>query len=199
MANLLPHVDLYFPGTSKVMAKLFFRTTLATVQFKEDPLSPLSLTPICFLYLEVFYWIKGKPFLFNNELMQFEPDEVNCLDWIAYRQMYREILFTADIVDSLPASLEKPNQSDDMIDAMGAHIRLHTFDEYKYDTQLEKKIIDKLDLPALENSLNEAVRIENYEAAAHIRDKIESKNYVIFESKGRLLIRRPQPPKGDSF
>jgi len=169
MANLLPYVDLYFPNTTKVMAQLFFRRVAEKVKFQENDLSPLSLTPICFIYLEVLYWPKGKPFMFNNELMQFEPDEVNCLDWIAYRQMYREILFTADIVDSLPASTKKPY----LPDVFGFALRQPFFEGDTDEHQLEKKIIDQLDLPALENSLNEAVRIENYEAAAHIRDKIK--------------------------
>jgi protein-arginine kinase activator protein McsA len=47
-----------------------------------------------------------------------------------------------------------------------------------------------MDITALENSLNQAVRLENYAAAADIRNKIEAKGHDIVECHGRLLIRR---------
>ena len=187
MANLLPHVDLYFPGTSKLMAKLFFRSTTEAVQFTEDKLSPLSLCPLCCIYLDVLYWPKGKPFLFNNELLHFAPAEVKCLEWIDYRQLYREILSLTNIVKEEPEETIKSIQTDH-IDALAYSIYGLKFDFSKPDLETEKKIIDQLDLPALENSLNEAVRIENYEAAAYIKKRIEDKDYSILEGNNGVLI-----------
>lgn len=148
MANLLPHIELHFPGKDKVLARLFFRTTMDTVQFKTKSIGPLAVSPISFIYMGNIYWQRGKPFLFNNEVNEFSPKEIYCLEWIAFKLLYQEILTAANIIESNPG------------EAAG-------------NSQMENKIIDKLDLPALENSLNEAVRIENYEAAAHIRDKIK--------------------------
>jgi transketolase N-terminal domain/subunit len=62
----------------------------------------------------------------------------------------------------------------------------------------ENKIKELLDINALENHLNQAVRIENYAAAADIRNKIEAKGYNIVECHGRLIIRLGSPlaPEG---
>lgn len=186
MANILPHVDLYFPGTSKLMAKLFFRSTAEAVQFTEDKLSPLKLAPLCCIYLDVLYWPKGKPFLFNNELLHFAPAEVNCLEWIDYRQLYREILELSNIVKPDP-------KSDHHIDALAYSIYGLKFNFSKSELETEKKIIDQMDLPALENSLNRAVRIENYEAAAYIKSKIEGRDHAIIEYQGKLKISKKVP------
>jgi hypothetical protein len=192
MANLLPNIELHFPGTSKVLARLIFRTVLETASFTTKSIGPLEVLPLSFIYLGNMYWQKGKPFLFNNEVNEFSPKGIYCLEWIAFKLLYREILIAADIVHSLPAYSEKLKLSDDMIDALAvaANISSQRFAEYKFESQPENKIKDKLDLPALENSLNQAVRNENYEAAADIRNKIEARQHVIIETKGRLLIRR---------
>lgn len=187
MANLLPHADIYFPGTSKVMAKLFFRTTLQAVQFKTKSIAPLNHFPISIIYQDALYWQKGKPFLFNNEVSKFAPEEIFCLELTAFRELYKNILITANMIK--PDFGEALQDKCTLIDGRG-------YIMYAFETtgrQLEKKTVDELDLPALENSLNEAMRDENYQAAARIKNKIIARGHVIFESKGKLLIRRPQP------
>lgn len=192
MANILPNRDIFFPGTTKLLAKLFFRSVV-TVDLKES--YSCGVLPISFLYLDHLYWIKGNPFIFNNELKEFQPAGVHILEVSAYKQLYKEILELGDVIKPTPI---RPDQSSNhMIDALGYSLLGLKFDFSKPEIETEKKIIDQLDLPALENSLNEAVRIENYEAAAHIRNKIEGKDYIIFEDSGRLKIRRRNPLAGD--
>ena len=58
---------------------------------------------------------------------------------------------------------------------------------------LEKYILDQLHYFALENALNEAVSIENYEAALYIKNKVEARGYLIIEDGTRLKIRYKKP------
>jgi len=57
----------------------------------------------------------------------------------------------------------------------------------------EKYILDQLHYFALENALNEAVAIENYETALYIKNKIEARGYLIIEDGNRLKIRYKKP------
>ena len=162
MANLLPNIKLHFPGTSKVLARLSFRSVLETESFTTKGTGPLAVLPLSFIYLGNMYWQKGKPFLFNNEVNEFSPKGIYCLEWIAFKLLYREILITANILEPDPREANGPGK-------------------------LENKTMDKL--VVLENSLNQAVRLENYEAAAELRNKIEAKGHDIVECQGRLVIR----------
>ena len=163
MANLLPNIELHFPGTSKVLARLSFRSVLETASFTSKGTGSLSVLPLSFIYMGNMYWQKGKPFLFNNEVNEFSPKGIYCLDWLAFRLLYREILVAANILKSNPSE---------------------TVD---YSEPRNKKT--GMNITALENSLNQAVRIENYAAAADIRNKIEAKGHDIVECRGRLIIK----------
>jgi hypothetical protein len=195
MANLLPNIELHFPGTSKVLARLIFRSVLETESFTTKGTGPLAVLPLSFIYLGNMYWQKGKPFLFNNEVNEFSPKGIYCLDWIAFRLLYREILVAANILKSNP--IQAAGDSNNLVNSLDYYV----YGEAFYKSNLvgyENKIKELLDINALENHLNQAVRIENYAAAADIRNKIEAKGYNIVECHGRLIIRLGSPlaPEG---
>ena len=186
MANLLPNIKLHFPGTSKVLARLSFRSVLETARFTSKGTGPLAVLPLSFIYLGNMYWQKGKPFLFNNEVNEFSPKGIYCLDWIAFRLLYREILIAANILKSNP--IQAAGDSNNLVNSLDYYV----YGEAFYKSNLvgyENTIKELLDISALENHLNQAVRIENYAAAAELRNKIEAKGYAIVECHGRLIIR----------
>ncbi len=186
MANLLPNIKLHFPGTSKVLARLFFRTVLETVRFKTNIRTPSAVLPLSFMYQGNMFWQKGKPFLFNNEVSKYAPEEILCLGRIEFRELYWKILFASEILNYNPG--EAAGDLNHLVNSLDYYVYGYAFNESNLGG-LENKIKEKLDIPALENSLNQAVRIEDYEAAADIRNKIEAKGHDIVECHGRLIIR----------
>jgi hypothetical protein len=108
----------------------------------------------------------------------------------------KEFLLLCEFIYSSHQELEKSMEtakklynSDHMVDAF-AYAAHHMQSNLPVNA-IEKKLIDQLDISGLERSLREALKRENYEAAAHIRNRVQEKGYIIFEMDGKLLIRRP--------
>jgi len=190
MANILPNTDIYFPGTKNLMAKLFFRSQVSSGDLKESYFC--GFLPLSIFYQNVFYWEKGKPFLFNNELKEFSPAEVNCLEPKDYKELYKKILERGKILEVDYYNVPEEFTKDHAVDAMSYFLKFYDR-RILTEKELEENTIDKLNPPALENVLNEAVFIENYEAALYIKNKVEARGYLIIEDGTRLKIRYKKP------
>lgn len=106
-----------------------------------------------------------------------------------YKLLTEMIINSHKTFENAKEAVKDLRKSDHHVDALAYNVHLMG---YKFPQDpLEKKLIDQLNIPGLESALREALKRENYEAAAYIRDKVKEKGHMIFEDKDRLIVRRP--------
>lgn len=179
-----PHVVLI---TEKAQAFLFFGVELHAREFVEMLPRYDRYRPSFIIYQETLYTHPRVRFGTGDAgVIYFRSSFPMSIE--EYDALYRHI-----VQEHLRLHTPTKPTSDHAADALAYAIRAETprlvslSEERK--RQIEKQLIDQMDIPALEKSLREAVRVENYEAAAHIRDRARLLDHVIVEREGKLRLR----------
>lgn len=178
-------------STGTAYAKLFFCGVHQDVEFRESNYERRRrFRPSFIIYQETLYTHSGMRvsesqlqghFFSKGEILT--PQEFDCLFWMILDEN------EAFEKEKENASRQISQKADHIFDGMSYYLGYHCLPPV---SGLEKRLIDNLNIPGLESALREAVRRENYEAAAYIRDRIQAEGYIIFEDNNQLKVRLPK-------
>lgn len=179
-------------NTNSGVARLFFNTGRDAINFlyRNNVLNPVS--PLFIIYKGILLTHSGFTD-FETEFHRYSCREATSMSAEEFTAFYNFILHDADNY-RLKSLVSKKELAD-----LAAHAAAASADFMKANAQaigvkipIDKKLSDKLQLQQLENSLNDALSAEDYEAAAAIRNKITANGWSIIESNGVLKVRRNQ-------
>ncbi|WZL88297.1 UvrB/UvrC motif-containing protein [Salinimicrobium sp. 3283s] len=184
-----PHVVL---STGSAEAVLFFGVFEHVCTFKNNPGLRRRFRPCFIIYQETLYrhpLTRFKTGDAGNNYFKFY-EELSCEEFDC---LFFMILDENEAFEKTKDLAKKAaDSSDHMADAMAYAIQAHMQNPPAV-SGLEKRLIDNLNIPGLESALREAVKRENFEAAAYIRDRIQAQDHVIIEDPdGKLIIRMTQ-------
>ncbi|MGI0106720.1 UvrB/UvrC motif-containing protein [Salinimicrobium sp. WS361] len=179
-------------STGSAEAKLFFGVAQHAAEFVESNYERRRrFRPSFIIYQETLY---------THPLVRFKVGDAEDCFFRCYEELSNEefdclfymILEENEAFEKTKDLAKKAaDSSDHMADAMAYTIRAHMQNPLAV-SGLEKRLIDNLNIPGLETALREAVKRENFEAAAYIRDRVMEQGHIIFDDGGRLIVRLPQ-------
>lgn len=178
-------------STGTAEAKLFFCVAQQAAEFTESNYERRRrFSPSFIIYQETLYKHKGVRIAsgdvgnhFYREQEILSLSEFHCLFWM--------ILDENEAFEKKKERLVKiiSEELDNQAARFSYNIWKHHSENSTLVTGLEKRLIDNLNIPGLESALREAVKRENFEAAAYIRDRIQAEDYVIVEEGSQLYVR----------